>query len=118
MDGGSGCCGHSVDWATSLRGRLGVAFYDNRTLLYGTGGVAWANIDYSDDTFAGYSKTHFGWVIGGGLEHMLTQSLSARVEYLYYDFKDDTAPAGALGAGPTKVDPTMQTVRFGLNLKF
>jgi len=118
VDGGNGCCGHSVDWATSLRGRLGVAFYDNRTLLYGTGGVAWANIDYSDDTFAGYSKTHFGWVIGGGLEHMLTQSLSARVEYLYYDFKDDTAPAGALGAGPTKIDPTMQTVRFGLNLKF
>jgi len=115
VDGGNGCCGHSVDWATSLRGRLGVAFYDNRTLLYGTGGVAWANIDYSDDTFAGYSKTHFGWVIGGGLEHMLTQNFSARVEYLHYSFDDAT---GAVGGISTTVEPKLDTVRFGLNYKF
>ena len=50
-------------------------------------------------TFSGYSKTHFGWVVGGGLEHMLSQNLTARVEYLYYDFNDSTAPAGALDAG-------------------
>jgi len=101
----------------STRGRLGVAFNDNRTMLYGTGGVAWADIDYSSGV-GSYSKTHFGWVIGGGLEHMLSQNLSARVEYLYYDFNDATAPAGTLSAGSTKLDPTMQTVRFGINLKF
>ena len=53
VDGSTSCFGHSVDWATSLRGRLGVAFNDNRTLLYGTGGVAWANIDYSAPGFGG-----------------------------------------------------------------
>jgi outer membrane immunogenic protein len=118
VDGNTAGFGHSVDWATSARGRLGVAFNDNRTLLYGTGGVAWANVDYADPVFTGYSKTHFGWVVGGGLEHMLSQNLSARVEYLFYDFNDSIAPAGTLGAGPTKVDPSMQTVRFGLNFKF
>ena len=49
---------------------------------------------------------------------MLSQNLSARVEYLYYDFNDATAPAGTLDAASTKLDPTMQTVRFGINLKF
>jgi outer membrane immunogenic protein len=118
VDGSTSGFGHSVDWATSLRGRLGVAFNDNRTMLYGTGGVAWANIDYSAPGFGGFSKTQFGWVIGGGIEHMLNQNLSARVEYLYYDLNDVTAPAGTLGAGSTKLDPIMQTVRFGINLKF
>lgn len=118
VDGSTSGFGHSVDWAMSMRGRLGVAFYDNRTLLYGTAGVAWADIDYSAPGFGGYSKTHFGWVAGGGIEHMLNQNLSARVEYLYYDFNDATAPAGTLAGASTKLDPTMQTVRFGINLKF
>ena len=117
VDGSTSGFGHSVDWVMSTRGRLGVAFNDNRTMLYGTGGVAWADIDYNSGV-GSYSKTHFGWVIGGGIEHMLSQNLSARVEYLYYDFNDATAPAGTLDAASTKLDPTMQTVRFGINLKF
>jgi len=48
----------------------------------------------------------------------LSQNLSARVEYLFYDFNESTAPAGALAGGTTKLDPSMQTVRFGLNYKF
>jgi outer membrane immunogenic protein len=115
---GSGCCGHSVDWASTVRGRFGLAVNDNRTLLYGTGGVAWANIDYSAAGFDGFSKTHFGWVVGGGLEHMLNQNLSARVEYLFYDLNESTAPSGTLAGGTTKLDPSMQTLRFGLNYKF
>ena len=49
---------------------------------------------------------------------MLTANLSARVEYLYYGFDEVTAPAGALGGGPAALDLSMQTVRFGLNMKF
>ena len=101
-----------------MRGRLGTTINDNRTLLYATAGVAWADMDYSAALAPGFSETHFGWVAGGGIEHMLSQNLSARVEYLYYDFNDATAPAGALGVGATNVDPSTQVVRFGLNLKF
>jgi outer membrane immunogenic protein len=116
--GGAGCCGHDVNWLASVRGRLGVAVNDNRTLLYGTAGVAWADVDYSAAGFNGFSDTHVGWVAGGGIEHMLSQNLSARVEYLYYGFNDASAPAGALGAGATSLDASTQVVRFGLNLKF
>jgi opacity protein-like surface antigen len=35
-------------------------------------------------------------VAGGGIEHMLTPNMSARVEYLYYGFDGATAPAGTL----------------------
>ena len=52
VDGSTSGFGHSVDWATSMRGRLGVAFNDNRTMLYGTGGVAWADIDYNSRSSA------------------------------------------------------------------
>ena len=70
-----------------MRGRAGVAFNGNRTLLYATGGAAWADVDYTAAGASGFSNTHFGWVAGGGIEHMLTQNLSARVEYLHYEFR-------------------------------
>jgi outer membrane immunogenic protein len=130
LDGSTACpnpafsCEHSYNWLASVRGRAGVAVNANRTLLYATGGVAWADIDYAAKDGAGasfgtgFSHTHTGWVAGAGIEHMLTSNLSARIEYLYYGFDSVTAPAGALGVGPANMEPTAQTVRFGLNFKF
>jgi outer membrane immunogenic protein len=113
-----GCCGHSVDWLSSVRGRAGLTSYDNTWLFYATGGAAWAGFDYSSAGFGGHSETQSGWVAGGGIERALTSSLTARVEYLYYDFDSISAPAGTVGATATDLDPTMHTVRFGLNYKF
>ena len=131
IDGSTACpnpsfnCGHSFNWLASVRGRAGVAFNGNRTLLYGTGGVAWADVDYTaKDAITGasfgtgFSNTHLGWVAGAGIEHMITPNLTARVEYLYYGFDSATAPAGALGGTPASLDLNTQTVRFGLNFKF
>src|SRR5262249_32748318 len=113
-------CSHDVNWLASVRGRLGVAANGNRTLFYTTAGGAWVDTDYSSTApgTTGFSDRQFGWVVGGGIEHMLTPNLTARVEYLYYAFDGVTAPAGALAAGPVGLDPSMQTVRFGLNYKF
>jgi outer membrane immunogenic protein len=131
LDGGTPCpnaafdCSHSMNWLASIRGRAGAAINGNRTLLYVTGGGAWADVDYAATDAAsgnlfgtGFSQRHVGWVAGGGIEHMLTPNLSARVEYLYYSFDSVTAPAGTLGAGPAGIDLNTQTVRFGLNYKF
>jgi len=131
LSGGTACpvgvlnCEHSYNWLGSLRGRAGFAVNDNRTLLYATGGIAWANADYAAKDPAtgltvgtGFSNTHTGWVAGAGIEHMLTPNITARLEYLYYGFDSVTAPAGAFGGGPTSLDPSTQTVRFGLNFKF
>jgi outer membrane immunogenic protein len=131
LDGSTACpnaafnCGHSFNWLASVRGRAGVAVNGNRTLLYATAGGAWADVDYVAKDAAsgalfgtGFNERHWGWVAGGGIEHMLTPNLTARVEYLYYGFDTVTAPAGALGGGPAALDLSTQTVRFGLNLKF
>lgn len=100
-----------------MRGRLGLASSDNRWLFYVTGGAAWADIGYSSG-LGTHSDTQFGWVAGAGIERALTPNLTARVEYLYYDFDRSTAPPGTLGGAATDLDPSTQTVRFGLNLKF
>src|SRR3954469_13407293 len=39
-----------VDWWGTIRGRLGWAF--NNVLIYGTGGVAWGDINYDVKTFS------------------------------------------------------------------
>jgi outer membrane immunogenic protein len=125
VDGTTGCpnpafdCSHSVNWVGSVRGRLGVTGNANRTLFYATAGGAWADMDYKSNFGGpGFSDRQFGWVAGGGIEHMLSPNMSARVEYLYYGFDGVTAPAGTISAGPTGLDPSIQTVRFGLNFKF
>jgi outer membrane immunogenic protein len=118
IDGGSGCCGHSINWLYSVRGRAGIASYDNRWLFYATAGAAWADVDYRSAGFDGHSDTHFGWVAGAGIERALAPNLTARLEYLYYDFDRITPPAGALGGVAADLDSSMHTVRFGLNFKF
>ena len=123
--GGAFNCGHSYNWLASVRGRAGATVNGNRTLLYGTAGVAWADVDYTAKNVVtganfgtGFSDMHLGWVAGAGAEHALTPRLSARVEYLYYGFDQATAPTGALGGTPAALDLSTQTVRFGLNYKF
>ncbi len=118
VDGGNAGGSHEMSWLYTVRGRVGLASPDNRTLFYVTGGGAWADIDYASP-LGSYSNNHFGWVIGGGIERALTQNVTARVEYLYYDFDSVTAPAGTVaGGGIADLDPSMHTVRFGLNFKF
>ena len=116
IDGGKDCCGHEMSWLYSVRGRLGMTGYDNRTLFYVTGGGAWADIDYA--SVGAHSNSHFGWVIGGGIERALTPNMTARIEYLYYNF-DDASGGGTLVPGSAvNLDPSMHTVRLGLNFKF
>jgi outer membrane immunogenic protein len=103
-----------VDWQGSLRGRLGLAF--DRTLVYGTAGWAFGDVKV-DKGFANYSDVRNGWTAGVGVEHMLTNNLSARIEYRYTDF-------GRADFGNTAINSTdrsnvdQHAVRAGLSLKF
>lgn len=118
IEGGSILSSHSLERLYSARARLGLASADNRWLYYVTGGAAWADVDYASAGFGGHSDTHFGWVAGAGIERALTPNLTARLEYLYYDFDSLDAPAGALGGGVAELDPSLHTIRLGLNYKF
>jgi outer membrane immunogenic protein len=104
----------ALDWQGSVRGRLGLAF--DRTLVYGTAGWAFGDVKV-DKGFANYSDVRNGWTAGVGVEHMLTQSLSARIEYRYTDF-------GRADYGNTTINSIdrssldQHAVRAGLSLKF
>jgi outer membrane immunogenic protein len=74
----------AVDHTATLRARLGWAFDD--TLLYATGGAAWAEGNLSG-VFGGMdgddTRWHRGWTAGIGMEQALSDNFRFRLEYLY-----------------------------------
>lgn len=85
--------GDVIDWLGSVRGRLGYLILPS-VLIYGTAGVG----------FVSGFDTEAGFAYGVGLEGMITDTLSARVEYLAYDAD------GGHGDGA-------DVIRAGVNLK-
>jgi outer membrane immunogenic protein len=129
VDGSTACpnptfaCGHKIDRFGSVNGRLAHAAHG--MLFNINGGVAFANVDYSA-TFiptgvefgTGFNETLVGWTISTGVEVMMAKSLVLDIGYKYYDFGSDTAPAGALGGGTTRVSSNIHTIHMGLAFRF
>ncbi len=96
----------SVDWTATVRGRIGYAF--DSFLLYATGGAAVAGIESA--SIPG-DDTRLGFAVGAGAEAALTDSISAKIEYMYMDFGDDDISG-------IPVDFDTHTVKAGLNFHF
>ncbi|MBX3518818.1 MAG: porin family protein [Xanthobacteraceae bacterium] len=94
-------------WIWSGRARLGYAM--DRTLIYGTVGVAATRLDGGAGGTAGF----IGAVYGAGVEWAWTRNWTMRVEYLHYDFGDEILP---LFAAPVNLNTDV--VRFGVNYRF
>jgi outer membrane immunogenic protein len=108
-----------IPWIGTLRGRLGYAF--DRFLLYATaGGGATqiiSNLNIGAIGSAATTNTHGAWTAGGGVEAAMTDSLSAKVEYLYVD--TGNIPVAQVGAPFVTVTGRLQDnlVRAGLNYR-
>ena len=81
---------YSADWLATFRGRVGLA--TGKWLLYATGGLALADVSYSDifvfpaSTNLGSTRTvRAGWTAGAGAEWAFATAWSIKVEYLYVD---------------------------------
>lgn len=110
-----------IDAQASIRGRLGVAF--NNSLLYVTGGAAWADMDHTyvlaNALFETVSTTRTGWTVGAGWEYGFTPNWSARVEYRYTDFGNfRNASTVAFPGFSYEHDPVFHTVRAGVSYRF
>ena len=110
-----------VDFVGTARVRFGYAF--DRMLLYVTGGLAWAHHEIAVATAIGgvvagaaSDNTHMGWTVGAGLEWAIWQNWSAKVEYLYMDFDDETYFSGTGAA--FALDADVHTIKIGLNYRF
>ena len=102
----------------TVRGRAGV-LVSPALLLYGTGGLAWAQVNDNLPTlFGGFTSngTRSGWTAGGGAEWMFASHWSVKAEGLYLDFGSTTVgdSRGRSGyAGTFKT--TAEIGRVGVN---
>ena len=117
-----------IPWMITLRPRLGMGF--SRILVYGTGGLAFARVNYGGDTdfrpvgttqyLATPNQTQTGWTGGGGAELAFARHWGVKGEYLHYDLGSVSMTVNPqISLPPFQVAYTWQTtgniVRFGLN---
>jgi outer membrane immunogenic protein len=120
---------YNVDWFSTIRGRAGAAF--GRFLVYGTGGLAFADVSLHESVAVGApgsgalvgsdEGTKTGWTAGGGAALALTDHITVKAEALYYDL-------GHVSLSATQPDnPSSQQVeqdvagvivQGGINYKF
>jgi outer membrane immunogenic protein len=87
----SSAASEKLSWIGTTRARVG--FPSGRTLVYATGGLAYAHVDLATETkynnIADYrgrnSLITTGWTLGGGIEWLLSKHSTVRAEALYYD---------------------------------
>jgi outer membrane immunogenic protein len=97
------------NWLASVAGRLGYAL--NNWLFYAKGGFAASGwrVSVSDvvgpNVGSGSDKhTHTGFVVGGGIEHGLTQNWILGVEYDYYRFSTESYQLAGSATGSYAFD--------------
>jgi outer membrane immunogenic protein len=80
-----------MDWYGTFRGRLG--WTAGPVLFYGTGGVAYGNVELNSTVSNGQTSlsaqawsARVGWVAGGGIEYMARPDVIFSVNYQYVDF--------------------------------
>ena len=112
---GSAACGGLTcesknTWLGTTRGRIGYAF--DRFMPFISGGVAYGGVKNSATGLGDSTTTKAGYALGGGVEAALTGPWTAKVEYLYTDLGNTSAPSGA------DVSTKANLVRAGLNYRF
>ena len=112
-DGVLGDSSSDVDYFGTLRGRAGVAF--DKALIYGTGGLAYAGVDYNAPAGINDNYTEVGYTLGGGLEYAFDDAWTMKAEYLFINLGHKTLSSGGVS---TVATPSFQTVRVGVNYRF
>jgi outer membrane immunogenic protein len=115
-----------LNWFGTARGRVGV-LVSPTILLYGTGGLAYGEVDTGGSiggptlltplatvVFPGTSSTRLGWTAGAGVEGRIGGNWSAKLEYLYMDL-------GTVSSGPiatTVLDTLRRPVSVAYSSRF
>lgn len=99
---------------SSLRGRAGF-LAGPALLIYGTAGLAIADVEFNLAGAQARSETFFGYQAGLGAELAVSSHVSLRLEYLYTDLeRERVIHAGQLNT----YDPDFHTLRAGFSFRF
>jgi outer membrane immunogenic protein len=127
-----------MNWLGTARARVGfVATPDNRLMLYGTGGFAYGGASGFVNIFDNMnglflhgapSSTRVGWTIGAGAEYAITNNITIKGEYLYYNLGSSNFTVANTGVGNIFAPGTVfarakfnydgSILRAGVNYKF
>lgn len=81
-----------ADVMATFRVRAGHIF--DRDLVFATAGLSLAGVNQKSAIMtSGNTSSHLGLVVGGGIEHAITSSLTGRLEYLYGHSLEDGGTA-------------------------
>ena len=117
--GAAAACQTKSNLLGTARARVGYAF--DRTLIYVTGGTAFAPVQTGlspPSTFD--AATKFGWTAGAGVEFAFFGNWSAKAEYLFVDLATASCSTAANCGSATgsSVAFTENVVRGGFNYRF
>jgi outer membrane immunogenic protein len=108
-------CEFRSDWVGTARLRFGVAV-DN-FLPYVTGGLSFAQLstNLGGIPFGAQSKINMSWTAGVGLEYLLWDRWSAKIEYLYIDSSGITCDIACGQTNFAAAGFTQNAVSFNLH---
>jgi outer membrane immunogenic protein len=117
----------------TVRGRAGFVA-NNIWLLYGTGGFAWLHATGTNSQFScntggcfaasppgtalSFSQNRTGWTAGAGVEVAFAPHWTAKLEYLYMDFRSATMSLVPVFNRISTDSLTLNTVKVGVNYQF
>lgn len=122
----------NLQYVGTVRGRFGYVT-DSNYLFYATGGFAYGGVrtDFGLnlsrggatllDVTAWDRRIDYGWTAGAGVERPITDHLSLRTEYLYFDLGSHTIADGTFsvpsgtGYGTIRIGTIGHLIRIGLN---
>jgi outer membrane immunogenic protein len=106
-----------MDWYGTFRGRLG--WTAGPVLFYGTGGVAYGNVELNSTVTSGAASlpaqawsARAGYVAGGGIEYMARPDVIFSVNYQYVDFGRVSLASSATVLGTPISETATARMRF------
>lgn len=104
---------NDLNWSGATRAKIGYAM--DRAMVYGAGGVAYGEQKLKVAGAGSDSKTAVGYTVGGGVEALVADNVTARVEYRYTDYGSEKMK---LTPASSKSELTENRVTAGVAYKF
>ena len=111
-----------IEQDVSIKGRLGYVFNNDKTLGYMTGGYTTGRVKHLTRDFyrsidGADTKSQDGYIVGFGVEHFLNNKFTARVEYNYTEFNEESYRNNIYGSD-MKMNLDFHSVQAGLAYHF